>query len=86
MMRYFVALIQGQEGSLNQTHLGEEVPLDRSREHAVMPDLIFSSARPRPVFFDRRDQLSASAIQRTRFSGSRLASCLHSTARRLNSN
>jgi len=51
-----------------------------------MPELIFSSAAPRLPSFDMRDQFSASAIQKTWFSGSRWASCLHSVARKLNSN
>jgi len=35
--------------------------------------------------FDRRDQFSASAIQKTPLAGSRFASCLHRAARELNS-
>lgn len=45
-----------------------------------------SSAAPRLLCFDSRDQFSASAIQRIRCSGSRSASRLHSVARRSNSN
>jgi hypothetical protein len=43
--------------------------------------LMFCSGSPQSFPFDRRDQFSASAIQKTRFAGSRSASCLHSAAR-----
>ena len=59
---------------------------DCSRKLIVMPELVFSSTAPRLLSFDRRDQFSASAIQRVRFAGSRLASCLQSSARELSSN
>jgi hypothetical protein len=45
---------------------------------------ILRSFPRREVFPSRRDQFSASAIQRARFAGSCLASCLHSAARELN--
>jgi hypothetical protein len=53
-----------------------------SRKFAATPELIFSSAALRLPSFDRRDQFSASAIQRARFAGSRWASRLHSVARK----
>jgi len=47
---------------------------------------MFSSAAPRLLSFDNLDQFSASAIRKIRLAGSRLASCLHSEARKSNSN
>jgi hypothetical protein len=41
----------------------------------------FSLAALQGLSFDRRNQLSASAIQRAWWAGSCLASCLHSAAR-----
>jgi hypothetical protein len=59
---------------------------DFSRQLAVMPEPVFSSAAPSLLSFDNLDQFSASAIQKIRLAGSRLASCLHSEARKSNSN
>jgi hypothetical protein len=53
-----------------------------SRKLAATTEPIFSSAALRLPSFDRRDQFSASAIQRARFAGSRWASRLHSVARK----
>lgn len=58
----------------------------RDRKLAKTPEPIFALASPRSLSFDRRNQLSASAIQRARLVGSCLASFLHSAARELNSN
>jgi hypothetical protein len=58
----------------------------RDRKLANMPEPIFALASPRSLSFARRNQLSASAIQRARLVGSCLASVLHSAARELNSN
>ena len=58
----------------------------RDRKLAKTPEPIFALASPRSLSFDRRNQLSASAIQRARLVGSFLASFLHSAARELNSN
>jgi len=46
----------------------------------------FLLSRREASLFDRRDQLSASASQKTRLAGSCMASCLHSKARELSSN
>jgi len=46
---------------------------------------VFALASTRSFSLDRRDQFSASAIQRTPLAGSRFASCLHSSARELSS-
>jgi hypothetical protein len=46
----------------------------------------FCSISPRSFSSDRRDQFSASAVQRTRLVGSRFASCRHSAALALSSN
>ena len=53
---------------------------------AKTPEPSFALASPRSLSFDRRNQLSASAIQRAQLVGSCLASFLHSAARELNSN
>jgi hypothetical protein len=58
---------------------------DRARKLAKMPEAIFAAASRRSFSFDRRDQFSASAIQRPRLAGSCFASCLHSAARQLSS-
>jgi hypothetical protein len=50
-----------------------------------MPDPVLALASARSFSFDRRDQLSASAIQRARLAGSRFASCLHSRIREFSS-
>jgi hypothetical protein len=57
--------------------------VDRTRNLARTPDA--ASALSSGLSFDKRDQFSASAIQYTRFAGSRWASFLHNTARELNS-
>ena len=58
----------------------------RDRKLAKTPEPIFALASPGSLSFDRRNQLSASAIQRARLVGSCFASFLHSAARELNSN
>jgi len=50
----------------------------RSLQDAVTE---FCFGSPRSFWFDKRDQFSASAVQRTRFVGSRFASSRHSAAR-----
>ena len=64
-------------------------PDDSQLFHEILPSLQDASpiwsGSPRSFSFDRRDQFSASAVQRTRFVGSRFASCLHSAARALSS-
>jgi hypothetical protein len=59
---------------------------DRKLAKTPEPIPIVALASPRSLSFDRRNQLSASAIQRARLVGSCLASFLHSAARELNSN
>jgi hypothetical protein len=59
---------------------------DRARKLAKMPKGIIAPASPRSVSFDKRNQCSASAIQRFLLAGSRLASLIHSAARALHSN
>ena len=59
---------------------------DRARKLAKMPKGIIASASPRSLSFDKRDQCSASAIQRILLAGSRFASLIHSAARALHSN
>ena len=50
------------------------------------PVSVSAKASPRSLSFDKRDQCSASAIQRILLAGSRVASFLHSAARALHSN
>jgi hypothetical protein len=59
---------------------------DRARKLARMPKGIIAPASPRSLSFDKRDQFSASAIQRFLLAGSRFASLIHSAARALHSN
>jgi hypothetical protein len=51
-----------------------------------MPKEIIGSASPPSLSFDKRDQFSASAIQRILLAGSRFASLMHNAARALHSN
>jgi hypothetical protein len=54
---------------------------DCVRNRTKIPDSIFMLSLSSRLFFDRRDQFSASAIQKTWLAGSRCASSLHSAAR-----
>jgi hypothetical protein len=54
---------------------------ERGRKLAGKSKPSFALAAPQGLSFDRRNQFSASAIQRARWAGSCLASCLHSAAR-----
>lgn len=59
---------------------------DRAGKLAKMPKGIIAPAPPRSLSFDKRDQCSASAIQRFLLAGSHFASLIHSVARAIHSN
>ena len=61
------------------------IRVDRARNLARTPESVSGLSLPTGPSLDKRDQFSASAIQYTRFSGSRCASSLQSAARELNS-
>ena len=71
---------------LDQASILKPRASDRRQMSVSRVDALLSAARRLPWFagkllFDRRVQVSASAIQRARFAGSRSASCAHSAAR-----
>ena len=83
--------VQGEGCRAKHCAANERSPDDNELLHQILHSVQvavteFCSISPRSFSSDRRDQFSASAVQRTRLVGSRFASCRHSAALALSSN